>query len=330
MDGPRPHVLVTRPLPGDALDRLAAAADVDLWPDAEQAMPRGELLARIGPADGLICLPTDRVDAELLAAAPRLRVISNVAVGYDNIDVEAATRRGILVTNTPGVLDEATADLTWALLLAVARRVVEGDRFVRAGRWRSWSPTLLLGTDLYGKTLGIVGMGRIGRAVARRAAGFGMRVLYHNRRPVPPQVEAELGAAYAPLDRLLAESHFITLHVPLTPETRHLIGRRELGMMRPDAILVNVARGPVVDEEALLEALRAGRIAGAGLDVFEREPQVTPGLLELPNVVLLPHLGSATRETRARMAALAVEGMLAGLRGELPANAVNAAALRGQ
>jgi glyoxylate reductase len=312
------RVFVTRRLPGDALDRLAREADVDLWPD-ELPPPYHELVRRTADADGLICLLTDRVDAALIDAAPRLRVISTVAVGYDNIDVAAATRRGIAVGNTPGVLTETTADLAFALMLAAARRIVEADHFVRDGRWRTWDPNLLLGYDVHSATLGIVGFGKIGRAVARRAHGFAMRVLYASRSPV---ADAD-GAECVQLDELLHASDFVSLHVPLTPETRHLIGERELRAMKPTAILVNTARGGVVDQSALVRALAEGWIAGAGLDVAEVEP-VPPGdaLLRAPNVTLLPHIGSASHATRERMASMAVDNCLAGLRGEPLPNAV--------
>jgi glyoxylate reductase len=264
-----------------------------------------------------------RVSAEILAQAPRLHVVANVGVGYDNIDVGACTRRGILVTNTPDVLTEATADLAFALLMAAARRVVEGDRYVREGRWQHWLWNLLWGTDLYRKTLGVYGLGRIGKAVARRARGFSMRILYHDRVRATPEIEQELGAEFVEREALLREADFLTLHVPLTPATQHLIGARELALLKPTAYLINAARGPVVDEAALVEALQSGRIAGAGLDVFENEPRVHPALLALPNVVLTPHVGSATSETRLAMAMLAADNLLAGLEGRRPPNLVN-------
>lgn len=316
--GPRPRVFVTRRLPGGALDRLRAVADVDLW-EGDLPPPREALIARVREAEGLICLLTDRIDAGVLAAAPRLRVISTMAVGYDHIDVAYATARGIPVGHTPGVLTETTADLAWALLLATARRVVEGDRFVREGHWRTWDPNLLLGYDVHGATLGIVGMGAIGQAVARRASGFGMRVLYTRRSAA----DASIGQR-VPLDDLLRESDFVSLHVPLTEETRHLIGERELRLMKPTAILINTARGAVVDQAALAKALREGVIAGAGVDVTEVEP-VPPDdpLLAAPNVVILPHIGSASYATRARMAEMAVENCVAGLEGRPLPHCVN-------
>src|SRR5581483_10117967 len=306
-----PRVFVTRRLPGEALAVLGQHAEVDLWP-GELPPPADERRARTAPADGLICLLTDRIDAGLIAAAPRLRVVSNVAVGYDNVDVAAATGRGIPVGHTPGVLTETTADLAFALLLAAARRIVEADAFVRSGRWHTWSPDLLLGRDVHGATLGIVGFGAIGQAVARRAAGFGMRVLYASRRDVPFDT-----ATRVPLEELLAASDFVSLHVPLTAETERMIGERELRMMRSTAILVNTARGGIIDQPALVRALREGWIAGAALDVAAVEP-IPAGdpLLSAPNVVLTPHIGSASIATRSRMASMAVDNVLAALRGE--------------
>jgi len=305
------RVFVTRRLPGDALERLAREADVDLWPD-QLPPPYEELVRRTAEADGLICLLTDRVDAALIDASPRLRVISTVAVGYDNIDVAAAARRGIPVGNTPGVLTETTADLAFALILAAARRIVEAERFVREGRWRTWDPNLLLGYDVHGATLGIVGFGKIGQAVARRARGFDMRILCVSRSDIvtPNTQRVTLG-------ELLRASDFVSLHVPLTAETHHMIGEHELRSMKRTAILVNTARGGVVDQAALARALEEGWIAGAGLDVAEVEP-VPPddALLRAPNVTLLPHIGSASHATRARMAAMAVDNCLAGLRGD--------------
>jgi glyoxylate reductase len=254
--------------------------------------------------------------------------VANFGVGYNNIDVAAAARRGVMVTNTPGVLTESTADLAMALLLAVGRRIVASDRYTREGRFQFWVPFHFLGHEVSGTTLGIAGMGRIGQAVARRARGFDMKVLYHNRTRLPADLERSLGAQWVQWDRLLSESDYLSLHVPLTSETRHLIGATELGMMKPGAFLINTARGPVVDEAALLDALRSGRIAGAGLDVYENEPELTPGLTDLDNVVLLPHVGSATVATRRRMAAMAVDNLLAGLAGREPPNWVNAEMMR--
>jgi glyoxylate reductase len=317
---PKQKVLVTRDLPGDAISRLRERFEVDL-PTPDEEIDRGRLVEHLADKQGLLCLLTDRIDAEVLANAPFLKVISVYAVGYNNVDVKEATRRGILVTNTPGVLRETTADLTWALLLAAARRIPEGDRMVRSGRFAGWAPSLLLGHDVHGKTLGIVGMGDIGTAVARRAAGFGMRILYHNRNPSP--LATEVGAEMVSLDHLLSNADFVSLHVPLGQSTRHLIGKRELDMMKSTAILINVSRGEVIDEEALVEALKKGRIAGAGLDVFENEPRMADGLAELDTVVLTPHIGSASVETRERMANMAVRNLVAALEGRKPEHLAN-------
>jgi glyoxylate reductase len=322
----RPRIAVTRLLPGGALERLRTAGHVVVH-EEDRPPSRDELLALVREADGLLCLLTERIDAEVLDAASRLRVVSNYAVGVNNVDVAAATRRGILVTNTPDVLTEATADFTWALILAACRRLGEGERLVRAGAWRGWSPTQLLGADVYGTTLGIVGLGRIGRAVARRAAGFAMPVLHHTQRPVDPAVEQSLGARPVALDDLLRAADVVSLHVPYTPATHHLVDAARLHLMKPSAFLINTARGPLVDEAALVEALRMGVIAGAGLDVYEREPALAPGLAELPNVVLAPHLGSATVEARSAMADLAAENLLAGLAGRRPPHPVNSEVL---
>ena len=315
-----PRVFVTRRLPGDALDRLAREADIDLWP-GDVPPPYGVLAERAARADALICLLTDRVDAALIDAAPALRVISNVAVGYDNIDVAAATRRGIPVGNTPGVLTETTADLAFALIVTTARRIVEADRFVRDGRWRTWDPNLLLGYDVHGATLGVVGFGKIGSAVARRAQGFGMRVLCTGRVPIADPAAPAQSVA---LDDLLRDADFVSLHVPLTPDTARMIGERELRLMKPTAILINTARGGVIDQPALVRALDEGRIAGAGLDVAAVEP-IPPGdgLLRAPNTVLLPHIGSATTETREKMALLVADNVILALAGKRPQTPVN-------
>jgi glyoxylate reductase len=317
-----PYVFVARELPGDAVERLRSAAQVEVWPDQEPP-PREELLRQAARADALLTLLTDRVDGALLDGAPCLRIVSNMAVGYDNIDVEAATARGVLVTNTPGVLTETTADFAFALLLATARRLVEGDRLAHSGGWRTWHPSFLLGQDVHGATLGIIGMGAIGRAVAHRARGFAMQLLYSDSQR-QPELEAELDASFAPLETLLQESDFVSLHVPLTTQTHHLIGQRELSLMKSSAILINTSRGPVVDQKALCEALRSRTIAAAGLDVAEVEP--VPGddpLLELDNLTLTPHIASASIATRSRMADMAADAILAVLRGETPANLLN-------
>jgi glyoxylate reductase len=313
-----PTFAVTNRLPEPALAGLRAAGELRV-DEREEAIPRAELLELVRGADAVLTLLHDRVDEELLeAAGPQLRCIANVAVGYDNVDVDAAARRGIVVTNTPGVLDDATADLTLALILAATRRLAEGDRLVRADRPWSWGMSFMLGTGLRGKLLGIVGLGGIGQRVAERARAFGMEIAYHSRHPAPPQVVAELEAERMPLERLLAGADLVSLHCPLTPETHHLIGAAELAAMKPSAVLVNAARGPVVDERALAEALARGEIAAAGLDVYEQEPRVEPALLGLDNVVLTPHLGSATVETRTAMAELAARNAISVLRGEGP------------
>jgi len=319
----RDRVLVTRRLPEQAMARIAACCDVDLW-EGDGAMPRHELLRRAAGKAGLITLLTDRVDEEFLdAAGPGLRIVANYAVGYDNIDVAACSARGVLVANTPDVLTESTADMAWALMLAAARRICEGDRFVRSGQPWIWDPGMMLGSDLHHKVLGLIGFGRIAQAVARRAQGFGMRIVYASRAAVPADVERRLGAERLSLQELLAEADFVSLHVPLTPQTRHLIGMAELRQMKQTAVLVNTSRGPVVDEPALAEALREGEIFAAGLDVYEREPEVPPELLQLPNAVLVPHLGSATVETRLAMGMLAADNLMAALAGGRPPTLVN-------
>lgn len=301
--------VTTFPLPPAAVALLSQAATVagpDGWRD------------ELGDADALLCLLTDRVDAALLERAPRLRVVANAVVGYEHVDVAACAARGIVVTNTPDVLTEATADLAWALILATVRALPQAERSLRAGRFHGWGFWDYLGGDLTGATLGIYGMGRIGRAVARRAGGFGMRVIYHSRTPLGAEDEASLGASRVSFDELLAASDVVTLHAPATPETRHAFDRAALGRMKPGSYLVNTARGPLVDEAALADVLRDGPLAGAGLDVYEREPAVEPALLDLPNVVLLPHIGSATRDTRTRMAMLAARNAHAVLTGQPP------------
>ncbi|HEX5982946.1 MAG TPA: D-glycerate dehydrogenase [Solirubrobacterales bacterium] len=313
-----PVFAVTNRIPQAAIELLREAGEVRL-DERERAIPRADLLELVAGADAVLTLLHDRVDDELLeAAGPRLRCVANVAVGYDNVDLEAAAARGVVVTNTPGVLDDATADLTLALILAATRRVAEGDRLVRSGRGWSWGMSFMLGSDLRGKLLGIVGLGGIGQRVAERARAFGMEIAYHSRNPAPAEAVAALGADRMPLERLLAEADVLSLHCPLTPETRHLIGAAELEAMKPGAVLINAARGPIVDERALATALAEGRIGAAGLDVYEREPQVEPALLGLDNVVLTPHLGSATVETRTAMAELAARNAIAVARDEDP------------
>jgi lactate dehydrogenase-like 2-hydroxyacid dehydrogenase len=313
-----PRIVVTRAIPGSALELLEQAGDV--WvSEVDRPLEVHELHEAVAGASGVVTLLHDRVDDAFLdAVGADLRVVANVAVGYDNIDVDACLRRGVSATNTPGVLTDATADLAFALILMVTRRLGEGERLVRTGvKWR-WGLDYHLGTGMQGKTLGIVGLGQIGTAVARRARAFGMEIAYAGRRQVPRELEAELGTRYLPLDELLATSDVVSLHCPLTAETRHLIDSRRLRLMKPTAFLINTTRGPVIDEGALVEALRDGALAGAGLDVFEHEPDVHPGLLELENVVLLPHLGSATVETRTAMAELAARNVVAVLRGRPP------------
>jgi glyoxylate reductase len=320
------QAFVTRAIPEPGLEIVRwACARVDVNPE-DRVLTRQELLQGVRGRDGVLCLLTDTVDDEVLAAAgPQCRVFANYAVGFNNVDVAAATRRGILVTNTPGVLTETTADLTWALLMAVARRIVESDRHFRTGKWTGWGPMQFLGRDIHGATLGLIGAGRIGTAVALRSVGFGMKLLYTD--VTENDRLGRLGARRVPLEALLAESDFVSIHLPLGEDTRHRIGRCELERMKPTAYLINTSRGPIVDEKALVEALKARRIAGAALDVYENEPTPAPGLVELDNVVCIPHLGSATGATRTKMAVMAAENLVAALRGERPANLVNPEAL---
>ena len=324
--GRKPAILISRLLPEEAIASARARADVDVN-GGERSLTKPELIARLKGRQGLVCLITDAVDASVFTASPDLRVVANVAVGYNNIDVAAATRAGVVVTNTPDVLTETTADFAWTLLMATARRLVEGDRYVREGKFTQWEYMVLLGGDIHGKTLGVVGFGRIGRAVARRALGFGMRVLYQDAAAATPAHEAELKATRVDLAALLRESDFVSLHTPLLPETRHLINAESLRAMKKTAYLINAARGPVVDEAALVQALREGWIAGAGLDVFEEEPKVHPGLIGLANVVVTPHIASASHDTRQAMARLAVDNCLAVLEGKTPPTPVNPEAL---
>lgn len=331
MDIPRPRLFLTRRIPEPGLNLLREIFAVTGGGE-DRSPSREELRRGVGGVDALLCLLTETIDEDVMeAAGPRLRVISNMAVGYDNVDVEAASRRRILVTNTPGVLTDATADLTWALILSTVRRVVEGDLLVREGRFDKWGPFMLLGRAVAGATLGIVGMGRIGQAVARRSLGFDMRVLYtETEGPLAPgAVPSGARWEHRPsLEELLREADIVSLHVPLSAETHHLIGTRELALMRPGSYLINTSRGPVIDEAALVQSLREGHLGGAGLDVYEREPELTMGLTGLDNVVLLPHLGSATVETRGRMAELAARNAIAAIRGETVAHMVNPEALR--
>lgn len=316
------RIVVTRKIPHQAEEVLRAAGDVRVY-DQDRPLSQAELLDAVRGAHAVVCTVQDKIDGTLVeAAGPQLRVVANVGVGYDNIDVDAVTEHGVVVTNTPGVLVDATADLTMGLLLMVTRRLGEGERLIRSGQPWSFDLAFMLGSGLQGKTLGIVGLGGIGAAVARRARAFGMRIAYTGRRRAPSETERELDARYLPLEELLAESDAVSLHCPLTPQTRHLIGEDALAHMKPSAVLVNTSRGPVVDESALAKALLAGRLAGAALDVFEREPRVEPELLDLDNVVLIPHLGSATVETRTEMALLAARNAVGVLDGSGPSTPV--------
>lgn len=311
-----PRVFITRQIGEAALQPLLAVADVEVWPG--QFPPDASiLLEKIPDLDGLLCLLTDPIDRALMIAGTHLKVISQMAVGCDNIDISAATALKIPIGHTPGVLTEATADLTWALLMAASRRIVEAEQFTRSGQWQTWEPNLLLGADLTGATLGIVGLGRIGQAVARRAQGFQMRVLYHNRQPCDPTITTQLQAEFTDFDTLLAESDFVTLHTPLSANTYHLFKREQFQQMKPSAILINTARGGIVDPDALYQALITGEIAGAALDVTEPEPiPLDHPLLTLKNLIITPHIGSASYQTRSRMAQMAVENLLAGLTGK--------------
>ncbi|ASJ01881.1 D-glycerate dehydrogenase [Thermococcus profundus] len=321
----KPKVFITRRIPDNGIKMLREHFEVEIWED-EHEIPREVLLEKVRNVDALVTMLSEKIDAEVFDAASRLRIVANYAVGYDNIDIEEATKRGIYVTNTPDVLTNATADFAWTLLLATARRLVEADSFVRSGEWKrrgvAWHPLMYLGHDVYGKTIGIVGFGRIGQAIARRAKGFGMRILY-NARSRKPEVEKELGAEFRPLEELLKESDFVLLAVPLTKETYHMINEERLRLMKPTAILVNIARGKVVDTKALIKALEEGWIAGAGLDVFEEEPYYNEELFSLKNVVLAPHIGSATYGAREGMAELVARNLIAFKNGEIPPTLVN-------
>jgi glyoxylate reductase len=318
----KPKVLITWKIPGGPIRELGQYAEVEIH-EGDRPLTPQEIMDRLPGKMGLLSMAIDPITSEVLQAGPDLKIVANYAVGYNNIDLAAATRRKIAVTNTPEVLTDTTADLTFALILGVARRVAEGDRWVRAGKWMGWKPDWMLGTDVHGKTLGVIGLGRIGLAVAKRAVAFNMKILYFDPRSIDSATLDSLGAKFRPLPDLLRESDFVTLHVPLTAQTTHLIGRQELQGMKRTAFLINASRGPVVDERALVEALRKGEIAGAGLDVFEEEPKVSPALMEMENVLLLPHIGSATVETREKMAQVAVKNIIAVIRGEIPPSIVN-------
>ena len=318
----RPYIYLTRRLPQPAIDLIAAACDYRVWDSEETPVPRATLLEAVSEAVGVLTMVSERIDQEFLDAAPKLKVVANMAVGYDNVDLPALQRRSVVLTNTPDVLTETTADLAWALLLAAARRVVEGQQLIAAGGWKSWSPLFMVGQDVAGATLGIVGAGRIGAAVARRAQGFAMPLLYHNRKP-SADLEAQTGAIYRPLDGLLREADFIVVTAPLTPETRGMFGAREFALMKPTAVFVNVARGPIVREAELVMALQQGRPWAAGIDVFEREPiGADHPLLALPNVVAVPHIGSATTRTRIAMAVTAAKNLIAVVTGGAALNQV--------
>ena len=323
---PKPRVYATHQLFEEARGVLDAACDVEYW-TGEERPPREEVLRRVKDKEGLVCLLTEKVNDELLRAAPKLRIAANVAVGFDNIDLDACTKRGVVASNTPGVLDETTADFAWTLLMAVARRLAEGEQLARSGNWKGWNLDQLCGADIWGKTLGIVGFGRIGRAVARRALGFQMKVIYTDAVKAPADVTESLKAEYRDMNALLAESDFVSLHTPLTPETRGLFDAPKFYRMKPTAFLINTARGPVVDEAALVAALEAKKIAGAALDVYENEPFIHPGL-KRPNVVLAPHLASASLETRTKMAVIAASNVVALFKGQMPPNMLNASVLK--
>jgi glyoxylate reductase len=322
----RPKVLATRPLFPAAQEILNGSCEVDYWTRPER-ISKEELFRRVTDKEGLVCLLTEKVNEELLAAAPKLRIAANVAVGYDNITVADCTKRGVAATNTPGVLDETTADFAWTLLMAVARRVGEGEALARSGEWKGWDLDQLVGADVWGKTLGLVGFGRIGRAMARRASGFQMKVIYYDAVRAPLDIERGYHAEYSDLTALLSEADFVSLHVPLLPETRGLFNAKTFSQMKPTAFLINTARGLVVDEAALVEALENKKIAGAALDVYEKEPLINPGL-NRPNVVLAPHIASASLETRTKMSCMAAENVVALFRGRRPPNILNPEVLK--
>ena len=323
------RILMTQLVPTPAVEKLQTAAGttgtLDINPDPDLIWTKDELIGKLraGNYDALYCMLTNRIDAEVLDAAPNLKIIANMAVGFNNIDVAEATKRRIPASNTPGVLTDTTADFAWTLLMAAARRVAEGDRFARAGRFHGWGPLMMVGQDVHGKTLGIVGFGRIGRALAKRASGFDMKVLYHDLYPADPETEKSLNARSVSMDELLQQADYVSLHTDYNPESHHLIGAPELAKMKPTAYLINTSRGAIVDEAALVDALKNGTIAGAGLDVFEREPEIHPGLLELENAVLAPHIASASLETRTAMALMAADNVLAALQGQRAPNVVN-------
>jgi len=320
----KPRILVTRATFSEIIEQLRERFDVEDNQKDDTPWAGEELKRRLADKDGVLSTGSDRIDSGILDAAPRLKAVCNVAVGYNNIDLAACGERGIVATNTPEVLDDTTADTTWALIMAAARRITEAERWLRAGNWKEgWRHDRLLGQDVHHATLGIVGMGRIGQAIARRARGFSMRILYHNRKRVSRSIERTLGARHASFERLLKQSDFISLNLPYTPESHHLIGAKELALMKPTAVIVNAARGGVIDDAALVQALKERRIAAAGLDVFEGEPKLNPGFLDLDNVAMIPHIGSATRATRMKMNLLAVKNLTSALSGKRPPNLLN-------
>lgn len=321
------RILITGNLPENVILPLKEKYEMEMNQE-DRPMDRQELLLRVKDKQGLLPMLSDSINEEVLNCAPHLKMIANFGVGYNNIDVRLATARGIMVSNTPGVLTDATAELAFTLMLSVSRRLVEGDRMVREGRFKFWAPMLFLGREVTGKTLGIIGMGKIGKAIAVRARAFDMRILYHNRKRINSKEEENMRVEYVDLKTLLKESDFVSLNVPLTEETKHLIGKNELSLMKSTAFLINTSRGQVIDEKALVEVLRARKIGGAGLDVYENEPSLTPGLTELNNVILLPHVGSGTLETRIKIGTLAVENLIAGLEGRTPPNFVNPEVLK--
>ncbi|MGE5524673.1 MAG: 2-hydroxyacid dehydrogenase [Rhodospirillaceae bacterium] len=323
----KPKILVTREVFDETIDYLKQHCDVDSN-QADVPLEAEKLKARLADKQGVMCALTDRIDSAVLDAAPQLKAVANIAVGYNNIDLAACTSRGVMATNTPGVLDDSTADLAWALMLAAARRITEVERYIRQGEWKGWRLKQWLGLDVHHATLGIVGMGRIGQAIAKRASGFDMPVLYHNRKRIDPPIEQRLNAKYVSLEDLLKRSDFVVLQVPYSPETHHLIGAAQLELMKPTAILINSTRGGVVDDAALIKALRDGTIRAAGLDVFENEPHLNPGFLELDNVALAPHVGSSTEATRRAMAMTAAKNLVAALTGAMPPNLLNPEAVR--
>jgi glyoxylate reductase len=322
----KPKVYATHGLFESARQILQESCEVEYWAKPERP-PREEVLRQVREKEGLVCLLTEKVNEEFLQAAPRLRIVANVAVGFDNIDVPACTKRGVVATNTPGVLDETTADFAWTLMMAVARRLAEGEALARSGNWTNWNLDQLVGTDVWGKTLGIVGFGRIGRAMARRATGFQLKVIYTDAVRAAPEMESELKAGFRDMNALLAEADFISVHVPLLPETRGLFNSTKFYRMKPTAYLINTSRGPVVDEAALVAALENGKIAGAALDVYENEPLIHPGL-KRANVVLAPHMASASLETRTKMACMAAENVVALFKGQRPPNVLNPEVLK--